>query len=252
MPTISLIAPDILLNDRLGIAELANSQMCTKGMLLLLSASKDGGIQLTKSGFLHRKFVSWAAHEFCWPGYEAEKLYEVNKVLDEQDFPPLGAMHDLMLLARLVRHRKGSAVITNTGKSMLGEFGRLQVTLFETYFSAFGFGWHERFPSEMAPIDYRHCLGVIANRLDAWTLFAEFADWCLPVDALTTYRISPIADACWILMSRLVRPMIWLGLMEEEPHPFLSRIEERRVRKTQLFGQFLRFGLVGELNNSVH
>lgn len=249
---LSRIAPGLLLNDELGQAQLVGSPMCINGMALLRYANDHAGIKLTKSGFLYRKCVVWAAQEFRWPDYEPEKLYELNRVLDEQDFPPLSAMHDLMLLGRLVRHTKDKAILTSSGKQVLGNFGTLQSLLFETYFTVFDFGTYERFASHIKDSDYRHFFGVVGNRLDEWTPFGDFAQWCLPIPALTNYRVSPLSDACLYLMFRLVRPLKWLGLMEEESVPKSTRIELRRIRKTLLFDQFLHFGNYEPQNLSVH
>src|SRR5690606_22221232 len=103
-------------------------------------------ITLTKSGAFYRKFVTWAAEDFQWPGYEAEELYALNKVLNEQDFMPLVIMHELMIGARLLRHTKGKALTTKAGKAMIGHHGALQAELFDAYFLALDHGAYERFP----------------------------------------------------------------------------------------------------------
>ena len=66
----SRISPDILLNESLGISELSGSPLSVNGMKLLKYAQENGGVTLTKSGGLFRKFVTWAAYEFQWPGHE--------------------------------------------------------------------------------------------------------------------------------------------------------------------------------------
>ena len=106
----------MLLNNTLGEAELAGSPMCCNGMKLLQHVAETGAIELTKSGFFNRKCVVWAAEEFQWSGYEPAQLYQVNKVINEQDFPPLSVMHELMLLGRLIRHRKGRAIVNGGDK----------------------------------------------------------------------------------------------------------------------------------------
>ena len=127
MISVSRIAPFILLNEGLGFSDLSGSPMCVNGMKLLIHARDSDGIPLTRSGAFFRKFVTWAAESFHWPEYEAEKLYVANKVLNEPDFFPLAVMHDLLLGARLMRHYNGKAVLTKTGKAMIGDYGALQV-----------------------------------------------------------------------------------------------------------------------------
>ena len=71
-----------------------------------------GPIGLTASRALKRYFVEWAVEAFDWPYYSAADLYAVNKVLNEPDFPPLVILHDLLVGAKLVRHRKGAMHLT--------------------------------------------------------------------------------------------------------------------------------------------
>ena len=61
-----------------------------RGMIFTLRfADENGGIGLTQSGAMNRKFVHWAADQFDWPGYTAAELFEINKVLNEHDMQPL-------------------------------------------------------------------------------------------------------------------------------------------------------------------
>lgn len=74
-----------------------------RGLVLALSyAEENDGIALTKSGAMNRRFVHWAAETFAWPGYTAEDLFVVNKVLNEVDMPPLWPVRDLLLHLRLL------------------------------------------------------------------------------------------------------------------------------------------------------
>ena len=166
-----------------------------------------------------------------------EKLYVVNKILNEQDFFPLAVMHDLMLVTRLLRHFKGKAVPTKAGRAIIGDHGALQAVLFDTYLTAHHPTVSERFPVDA---DLRHCIGVVQNRLGDWVTLVDFASWCLPIDAIRTYRISPQFDACFYLMSSVIRPLLWLGLLERRPEQDSTRIEERLYRKTPLFDRFIR------------
>jgi hypothetical protein len=242
LPQMSRIADDVLLNDTLSEVELAESPMTINGMKLLKVAGDTDGIDLTKSGFFNRKSVVWAAEEFQWPGYEPSEVYRMNKVLNEQDFPPLNVMHDLMMLGQLVRHRKGNAPLTAAGKAMLGHFGKLQVLLFETYFTRYDIGSNNRFPSTIKHDDYRHFFGVVANRLGDWTTLSDFAHWCLPVPLIPSTRGRPEFEACLHMRANLVRPLNWLGLIEEADASHKTPLEQQRIRKTAQFDKFLHFG----------
>ncbi|TCR62906.1 hypothetical protein EV561_1736 [Rhizobium sp. BK376] len=111
----STLSPLIFISSDLSEQELADSPLAINGMKLLRYAEQSGGIPLTQSlGAFHRKCVEWAAHEFRWPGFEPDVLYSVNKVLNEPDFPPLSILHQALQELRLIRHYKGTAVLTKT------------------------------------------------------------------------------------------------------------------------------------------
>ena len=249
----SRVAPFIMLNESLGVSDLSGSPMAINAMKVLTRATDDGGITLTKSGAFYRKFVTWAAEDFQWPDYEAAELYRLNKVLNELDFMPLAIMHELLIGARLLRHYKGKAVPTKAGKAIIGDYGALQAEMFDTYFTGFDFLGHERFPIDHDDPDFVHFLGVIQNRLDDWVPLTELAGWCLPLDLITNYRFSPVEDACYYLLSRLVRPLTWLGMMEL--HPETERygsVYDRRYRKTPLYGRFLSFKVIRDGGWTIH
>lgn len=249
----SRVAPFIMINESLGVSDLSGSPMCINGMKVLTRVTEDGGITLTKSGAFYRKFVTWAAEDFRWPDYEAERLYVVNKVLNEPDFPPLAIMHELMVGARLLRHSKGKALPTKAGKAMIGDYGALQAELFDAFFLALDHGAYERFPIEYDDADILHFLGVVQNRLDDWVPMPELAGWCLPLDLITSYRFSPVSDASYYLLSRLTRPLLWLGMIEQHPDDDRrTRIEDRRYRKTPLFGRFLSFKTIRDGGWTIH
>ena len=213
-------------------------------MTTLQYMGEQGGIGLTKAGAFNRKFVVWAVNSFHWPRYTAEELYVVNKVLNEEDVPPLDYLHDILLAAKLIRHANGQAVLTKSGREQLGQHGRLQVILFETFFTRFDFAAHERWPIEMPEADMLHFLRVIHSRLADWVYYPEFAGWCLPIFALPARRGTPEEDAMFYLATRLVRPLKWLGLLEEKEGPRFGPIDAIQLRKTALFDKFFRFEVV--------
>jgi len=252
MSIASEISPCFFLNDRLHQSDLNASRMCINGRRVLAYMKKHGGIQLTKSRAFYRKFVVWAVDEFQWPAYKPEELYAINKVLNEDDVLPLSMMHYLLLDARLIRHAKDKAVLTKAGEKILHHHGRLQAVMFETFFTNFDFARHERWPIEYEDADSFHFIGVIRNRLSEWVAYRQFVEWCIPIHAMPSMRGTPLEDACFYLYTRLMRPMIWLGLVEEQDAPRYSPIEQRLFRKTPLFDTFLRFELDLRHGGTVH
>lgn len=80
-----------------------------------------GPIPLTPNKAFKRVFVTWAAERFDWPGMTAADLYRVNKVLNEQDFPPLEMLHHLLLDLKLGRHVKGQFTLSKQGKALAAD-----------------------------------------------------------------------------------------------------------------------------------
>ena len=165
---VTRVSPHLFLDDALDEGALAGSRLCGAAMTVLRRATDPGGIGLTKSGAFNRRFVTWAVDELRWPHYTAADLAAVNRVLNEEDVPPLSYLHELLLIAKLIRHAKDHVLLTEAGKEHLGRPGRLQVMLFETFFTRFDFAAHERWPIEMPDADTFHFLGVIYTQLADW------------------------------------------------------------------------------------
>ena len=249
----SRIGPLIMVNESLGATDLAGSPMCINAMKVLSYMRDNDGIALTKSGAFYRKFVTWAAKEFRWPGHEANELYRFNKVLNEPDFLPLAIMHELLVSARLIRRYKDTALLSQAGKRIIGDHGALQAELFDTYFTAFDHWSSERFSIDYDDADIVHFLGVTKHNLDDWMPMAELAEMCLPLDLISHFHFSPVTDTCYYLHISVVRPLLWLGLLEQNSDDERrAMIEDRRYRKTILFDRFLHFLSVRDGSWTIH
>lgn len=249
----SKIAPIVMLNESLSRSDLSGSPLTINAMKVLTYIQDHDGIILTKSGAFCRRFVTWAAEDFRWPGYEAEELFRFNKVLNELDFMPLAILRELLITARLIRRYEGKALLSSGGKRIAGDHGALQAELFDAYFTTFDPSAFERFPIEYDEADAVHFLGVVRSRLGDWTPLTELAGWCLPLDFIAHYRYSPVEDASYYLLSRLVRPLTWLGMMER--HPDAERYcgyLDLRYRKTPLLDRFMNFKVIGNGGSTVH
>ncbi|HZG29213.1 MAG TPA: hypothetical protein VE079_12200 [Ensifer sp.] len=234
------LAENLYFDDAVSEAELAGSTMCVCAMKVLRYAQANSGIVLTKSGNFYRKFVEWAAEDFQWPGFEPEELYAVNKVLNETDFPPLFTLHELLLKARLLRHYKGRALLTRSGAAVLGRHAQLQIML-ATHLLQSPMGKN---PHANALFwNLGHILEVIGNRLGDWVRIGDFADWSIPIEMFPTTRgTGQRFEACLFVAYDLVRPMGWLGLIDDgrTTQSLATPLEDRLIRKTQLFDKFIR------------
>ena len=98
---------------------LSYSPLMRAAQLTLQYAQEHGPIGLTKTGAFKRVFVNWAAEHFEWPGFNRDELFEVNKVLNEYDFPPLELLHFILVQMKLARHYKGEFRVTKRGAELL-------------------------------------------------------------------------------------------------------------------------------------
>lgn len=230
----------LFFEDSLTEEELQASAMCINAMKVLRYSEQHEGIQITKLGNFYRKCVEWAAEAFQWPGYEPKELYAVNKVLNEPDFPPLFLIHEVLLNNRLIRHYKGKAKLTKAGTAMIGRYGDLQVILTE-YMLRSPIGDDPQANALFWNLE--HFMRVIGDQLSDWTTVADFSELIVPVDLFPSRgSISGRFEACLFAAHEIVRPMNWLGLVDDghlkqKPH---IRLEERLIRKTPLFDRFVR------------
>ncbi|MND75391.1 hypothetical protein D3C80_670060 [compost metagenome] len=245
----STLSPLIFISPDLSEQDLVDSTLAINGMRLLRYAEQSGGIPLTQSlAAFHRKCVEWAAHEFRWPGFEPEVLYSVNKVLNEPDFPPLSILHEALQDLRLIRHYKGKAILTKAGRSVIGDHGALQASLTEWILAA---PLQDSLSPEAAALfwDLRHMLGVVSNRMGDWVTLGTFTEWALPVELFPGRGpFGPRHEASFFISYNFIRPLTWLGLLENSPHNTAgTAVTDRRFRKTEIFDKAIKNMLANDI-----
>lgn len=80
-----------------------------------------GEIGVTKFGAWNRHGIDWALRRMDFPNWTTDKLYSVNKVLNEYDFPPLEYLLTLFTSLRLGRKMGGGWRRTKPGMALVGE-----------------------------------------------------------------------------------------------------------------------------------
>jgi hypothetical protein len=241
------------LNSHITEADLLSSPLCANAMKLMMYAHETGGIPLTKSGAFNRKFVHWAAVEFDWKDYTADRLYQVNKVLNEDDFLPLMVMHDLLGMAKIGRHYKGKFVLTPKGRKLIGDHGQLQQILFQTLLYEYNLGNLDRIPDDNHP-DWEIYMGVIDQEVQDWVTIGHMRNVFYGMETEKGDVYSPEFRAAMWFSLRVVRPLVWLGLLESETRDFRSPIYETKIRKTPLWSKWLRFDhpQAANINRPIH
>lgn len=203
--------------------ELGLSPLHRAAVLTLRHLVKAGPVGLTPNRALKRYFVTWAAEAFNWPGYAADKLYAINRVLNEQDFPPLAILHDLLLAAKLTRHRKGFLHITKMGKDLLAHPASLWITLSQHLLLSAG---HD----DMLEIEWVSILNALNVEAHSGMTDKQFYAKLTGGDDKDHHVIS-------LIYVHVLRPLCWLGLL----HETRQNRSERFFTKTALWSLALTF-----------
>lgn len=203
--------------------ELQLSPLHRAAVLTLRHLIETGPIGLTPNKAMKRYFVTWAAEVFDWPGYTTEDLYALNKVLNEHDFPPLVVLHDLLLAAKLARHRKGFLHVTKFGKDLLAHPGSLWIVLAQHLLLSAG---HD----DMLEVEWVSVLNAVNIEAHQGMSDKQFCARLMDT-AETDYRLKSL------IYIHVLRPLCWLGLLQEtRPTP-----SERLFTKTALWSKTLTF-----------
>lgn len=205
---------------------LAHSPLLRAALLTFNYIAEAGPIGLTPAKALKRYFVHWAATAFEWPGYTAEDLFKMNKVLNEADFPPLVILHDVLLGAKLVRHYKGAMHVTKRGQELHTHPGALWEALTHHLLNVL----------DHSPYT-RH-----GDRLDGdWSLFLNLlnveAQTGMPENRFVSIVFGsddPFFRFRSMAYVHILRPLCWAGLLSEHRYgsPYPS---ERMYLKTPLW-----------------
>lgn len=214
--------------------ELLASPLHRAAVLMLQYLQESGPVELTPNKALKRYFVTWAADAFDWPGYTTSDLYALNKVLNEHDFPPLVVLHDLLLAAKLVRHRKGQLHLTKMGKDLLAHPGSLWLVLAQHLLLSAG-------QHDYLDVEWVSVLIALNIAAQEGTTDKAFCSRHLGMDD-KDYRLKPLVYV------HVLRPLCWLGLLQE------TRLtqSERFFTKTALWPLVLTFEEAAPLSVTRH
>lgn len=224
--------------------ELGRSPMARNAQLLLQSAAAAPGLKLTAGGNLSRAVVALMLERLVWPGFDEAEVRSVCKVINEEDVRPLYFLRFLVQRAGLVRKRKTQLAITSAGRQVLVEpaQGALQALLFHLAFwgvdlDYFGPDRHGQWPQ---------CdVGIVL-----WSLSAAATDWqslhrLTRLCTVPTPEVvgSPRDSGSFALLIKVLRPLLWFGLLEhrEDAGDWADYEHRAFYRKSALFDRFLRF-----------
>jgi hypothetical protein len=243
----------IRLEPNLTEGDLSGSAVTRNALLVLRRAIETGGLKLTQTGNLSRSVVAEMVEIVEWPGFDKGEAFRLHKVINEPDFLPVHFVRVLLQGTKLVRTRRGTLVPTRLGKEMLVEsrHGALQALLFHIAFWHLNLGYFDGNPIESWPQSY---IGVVL-----WSLSASASDW-LDRETLTRLCTVPVAgvlESSWDLgsyamESRILRPLMWFGLLEQRSEKGTGPVNRHLYRKTRLFDRFLSFNVQTERPHTRH
>jgi len=191
-----------------------------------------GEIMLTKSGAWNRHCIDWVVRRMDFPNWTAEKLYSVNKVLDEYDVPPLEYLRVLLTSLRLGRKMRAGWRLTKPGMALVADPETAYATIAPAFL--FRFDHSEGRRSGEAPAgDWELWLHAI-NRMpkDGFTL-PDLANLLYGSSAGGGWR-GPAGG----LFSAVAMPLEWVGLLTRSGK---GGIDEMIWHKTLLWAAALDF-----------
>ena len=191
---------------------LAHSPMLKAALLTLGYIEANGPIGLTPSKALKRYFVDWAAQEFAWPHYTAPELYEMNKVLNEQDFMPLVVLHDVLIATKLVRHYRGTMQITKLGRELGKKPGALWALLAEQLLFRHDHSQYTRF-DERPMGNWNIFLNVINVEVHEGASEGRLCSVLYGGEEESFRRHSYMV--AFAFYAHVLRPLCWVGLLAE-------------------------------------
>lgn len=222
---------------------LAHSPLLRAALLTLNYAQEHGSIPLTTTKAFKRVYVHWAAEYFDWPGMSYERLFSVNKVLNEYEFPPLELLHYLLIALKLGRHYKGHFKATKRGIELSESPARL---------------FAELIPFYVLRLDHSSYSGVDEPPFGKWDVWLNVinveADHGSTERALYAVFYDEEADwdnAGWREMaafsSCVLKPLEWAGLLVEQREETSDRRHIHHIFKTPLWRSALKLDLDDQL-----
>ncbi len=189
-----------------------HSPLLRAALLTIGYIEANGPIGLTASRGLKRYFVEWAAEAFDWRWYSASDLYAVNKVLNESDFPPLVILHDLLVRAKLVRHRQGALHLTRLAGQLKNDPASLWTLLASRLLFDTDHSKYTRYGDHLLG-NWDIFLNVINVEVQNGVSEETLCSVLFGSDEQETPHGYPRQRAA--LYIHVLRPLCWAGLLEE-------------------------------------
>lgn len=223
--------------------EVAASPAAYHMLKLLRLADAADGLKLTASGNLTRAVVADFATVLDWPDFDLAFVQGLCKVINEADVQPLQFLRLVAMRCGFLRKTRGRLVLTKAGRQMLapGSPAALQAIVFHAAFWRTNLAFFDGAPLPEWPQSH---VGVVL-----WSLAAAANSWqsddrlvrlcAIPDDDVID---APERFASFALAARVLRTLLWFGLMERGEAGRDRRPPGAELfRKTPLYDRFIGF-----------
>lgn len=198
-------------------------------------AVENNGIGLTQTKLFNRKFAHWGAQNFNWPDYSEEKLLRVQKVLNEEDVPPVMVIHDVMSIAKWGRHVKGRFQLSKSVKALSAQRSQLFEALVQQYLFAYNHGRLSRIDFT-APGNWDIFLNIINVEAQQGLTEGHLVKTLYGIEQPTDPFEREYRNHQWFLASEVLRPLVWMGFLAET-RATEDRLSNRIYWKTPLWSK---------------
>lgn len=246
----------IYVRDDLSVDEANRSTLFRNARTLVNALNESGGTKATASGNLNRKFVAEMMEKIELPPKTALMIRRVNKVINEEDVWPLHITRVIVELAGLVRRHGGMFKAVQKKQHLLADLqaGQLYNLLFLTFFRRFHLTYLDHMDEaplvqDTLPIS----LFLVSRLMNDWVTVDEVVDFLFPAQVRQQLPVPAYGDiAVRLAYSRIVRPLLWLGLLEDRKWDEGS-LAKTELRKTELFDRVLQFNVkIGSTTGYLH
>ncbi|CAA9311494.1 MAG: hypothetical protein AVDCRST_MAG11-1526 [uncultured Gemmatimonadaceae bacterium] len=242
----------IRLDDSISLDELAPARTLHDARLALAMLAERGAVKATPNGNLPRAFVGEFRERMRPRGDQWDEPSAGPRLPNEEDCFPLHLPRVLLVLAGLVKRRRGVFSRTRRGEQLTAgaRAGALLATLIRTHFRALNLAYLDGAGPEP---DFQGALGYTLYRFSqvgaGWRRPGELTEALVLPGVRDALRVSRHFDLpALILETRFLRPLTGFGLAEARSAPREpgAPIARSAYRKSPLFDRAVRFRVASD------
>jgi hypothetical protein len=233
------------IHDNFSDAEANDVRFVNNARILLQTAREEGELPATNAGNFKRVVVSDFLERMEFDPDRVEDIYEMNKVINEQDVPPLHILRVVLEVGDFLNLSGGTFHPTSKAISLLrpGRAGDLLKELFLTYFKEFNIAYFSRgkewteIQDTIPYILYRLC------RLDEdWHRKEDFIERLIFHTVRKKAEEEGESSLNFYYSSRVMKPLEKFELIESRRvGEGKLHEQEKQYRKTSFFDRFIEF-----------